>query len=126
MNRISRLATTVAVSGALGLAGLGLGAATALAEPPPVAPGGYTWCPGQGLPFSGLGWDMGVCHSYTFVPFGQGNVPMVDLQGNALDSWLWADSPPPPATNTPPPLPTRPPYCPPWNVIVGPSACGGL
>jgi len=33
MNRISRLATTVVVSGALGLAGLGLGAGTAIADP---------------------------------------------------------------------------------------------
>jgi hypothetical protein len=46
MIRIPRFATTVAVAGALGLAGLGLGAGAALAEPPPVVPGGYAWCPG--------------------------------------------------------------------------------
>src|SRR5687767_975370 len=102
MSGISRCAATVAVFGAVGLAGSGLGTGSASAAPPPPIPGGYTWCPGQPVPFGGLGWDMNVCHSYTFVPFGQGNVPMVDLQGNALDSWLWADSPPPPPPNAPP------------------------
>ena len=126
MSRIPRFATTVVVSGALGLAGLGLGAGAAVAEPPPVVPGGYTWCPGQALPFSGLGWDMGACHTYYFVPFGQGNVPLADLQGNPRESWIWADTAPPPPTNPPPPLPPRPPNCPPWNVIIGPSECGGL
>jgi hypothetical protein len=82
MSRIPRFATTVTVDSALGLASMGLGAGAALAKPPPVVPGvagGYTWCPGQALPFSGLGWDMGVCNTYYFVPFGQGNVPMADL-----------------------------------------------
>jgi hypothetical protein len=73
MKRTSRFATTVVVSGALSLASLGLGAGTAMAQPPPVVPDGYTWCPGQALPFSGLGWDMDVCHTYSFVPFRQGN-----------------------------------------------------
>jgi hypothetical protein len=126
MKRTSRFATTVVVSGALSLASLGLGAGTAMAQPPPVVPDGYTWCPGQALPFSGLGWDMDVCHTYSFVPFGQGNVPMADLQGNPRESWIWADTPPPPPINPPLPLPPRPPSCPPWNVIIGPSECGGL
>ena len=119
MNRLSRFATTVVVSGGLGLVGLGLGGAgTAAAQ-------GYTWCPGQALPFAGLGWDMGVCHTYSFVPFGQGNVPMADVQGNPQSSYVWADTPPPPL-GPPPPLPPRPAHCPPWNVIIGPSECGGL
>lgn len=122
MNGISRFATTLLVSGGLGLAGLGLGADIALADSPA---GGYTWCPGQTLPFGGLRWDMSVCHTYYFVPFGQGNVVMADLQGNLQDSYVWADSLPPP-TGPPPPLPPRPSYCPPWNVIIGPSECGGL
>jgi hypothetical protein len=120
MNRMSRLTTAVVVSGGLGLAGLGLGAGIA-----PAQPAGYTWCPGQPLPSQGLGWDMHVCHTFYTVPFGTGNVPMVDVNGNPLDSYMWADSPPPPL-GPPPPLPPRPAYCPPWNVIIGPSECGGL
>ncbi|MET0896393.1 MAG: hypothetical protein ABWY45_00620 [Mycobacterium sp.] len=102
------------------MTGLTEGAGSASAEP-----GGYTWCPGQPLPMTGLGWDMNVCHTFYTVAFGKGNVPMVDLQGNQLDSWVWADSPPPPP-GPPPPLPPRPAHCPPWNVIIGPSECGGL
>jgi hypothetical protein len=69
----------------------------------------------------GLGWDMKLCHR----PLRQGNVPMFDVNGNAMDSYLWMDSPPPPL-GPPPPLPPRPAHCPPWNVIIGPSECGGL
>jgi hypothetical protein len=43
MNRISRFATTVLVSGGLGLAGLGLGAGIANAG------GAYQWCPGDDM-----------------------------------------------------------------------------
>ncbi|MDT7792669.1 MAG: hypothetical protein QOD59_2105 [Mycobacterium sp.] len=70
---ITRLATTVLVSGGLGLAGLGLAAGTAQATP-----GTHTWCPGQPLPQqmtspathpqqpSGppVTWDMSVCHDW--------------------------------------------------------------
>lgn len=120
MNRVSRFATAAVISGGLGLAGLGLGVGAA-----PAQPGGYTWCPGQALPSQGLRWDMNVCHTFYTVPFGTGNVPMFDVDGNPLDSYMWADSPPPPP-GPPPPLPPRPAYCPPWNVIIGPSECGGL
>ena len=82
-------------------------------------------CPGQSLPSQELGWDMNVCHTSYTVPFGKGNVPMVDVNGNPLSSYMWADSPPPPL-GPPPPLPPRPAHCPPWNVILGPSECGGL
>ena len=34
----------------------------------------HSWCPGQGLPFRGIEWNMGVCHTWYIVPFGQGNV----------------------------------------------------
>ncbi|MDZ4266641.1 MAG: hypothetical protein U1D00_13270 [Mycobacterium sp.] len=58
MNRISRLAAAVVVSGGLGLAGVaGLtpGTGTAHAD---------TWCPGDYL-FTGMpNWDMGICHEY--------------------------------------------------------------
>jgi hypothetical protein len=80
MNRISRFATTVVVSGGMGLAVLGLGAGIGLAAPPA---GPYTWCPGDdpgggpGGPFNSPGppnWDWNVCHSWYSVNFGQGNV----------------------------------------------------
>jgi hypothetical protein len=69
MNRmrplIAGLATTVLVSGGLGLAGLGLGAGTAQAG----TPGTNTWCPGQPMPQPAAGqppltWDMSVCHDW--------------------------------------------------------------
>jgi hypothetical protein len=90
------LATTVLVSGGLGLAGLGLVAGTAHAA-------NGRWCPGQdmGLP-TGPGrdsiWDMSVCHDWWQVRYGQGNVP--NYWGSP--SAIWADSPPPPP---PPPGP---------------------
>jgi hypothetical protein len=55
MNRISRFATTVVMSGGLGLAGLAVGTGTAAAD---------TWCPGDYV-FTGMpNWDMSVCHDY--------------------------------------------------------------
>jgi len=53
MNRIARLATTMLVSGGLGLAGLG--ASTAYADPGYIDPiGPYHWCPG-GRPWTSIG-----------------------------------------------------------------------
>ncbi|QZT60444.1 hypothetical protein [Mycolicibacterium austroafricanum] len=55
MNTISRLATAVAVSGGLCLAGVALGSGSAQAD---------IWCPGDYL-FTGMpNWDMSVCHEY--------------------------------------------------------------
>jgi hypothetical protein len=78
MNGISRLATTVAVAGGLGLACLGLGAGVANAG------GRYQWCPGDEMGGYGGGfntpadgrpnWDWGACHSYHYVNYGQGHV----------------------------------------------------
>jgi hypothetical protein len=122
MSRISRFATTVAVSGGLALAGLGLGAGTAQADPynGPI----WTWCPGQALPDRGIRWDVGVCHNYFIVPMSTGNVPMVDFRGNSTDSWYSADIPPPELTPVPPPPPPPPgqPFCTPRGglFIVGP------
>lgn len=78
MSRISRSATTVLVSAALGAAAVGLGAGVAQAAGP------YQWCPGDDLGGFGGGfntpadarpnWDWNVCHSYHYVNPGQGNV----------------------------------------------------
>jgi hypothetical protein len=97
MNRVSRLATTVLLSGGFGLAGLGLGAGIAHAEGP------YQWCPGddpggyQGAFNSPAdarpNWDWGVCHTYHWLRPGRGNV----------SSTIWeGDNPPPPAPWEPP------------------------
>src|ERR1700756_1740697 len=65
---IAGVATTVLVSGGLGLAGLGLGAGTAKAY----TYGPFQWCPGQDMPNdpprsdADLVWDMSVCHTYYF------------------------------------------------------------
>jgi len=102
-------ATTVLVSGGVGLAGLGLGAGTAHAAPDlapqyrgPV-PENH-WCPGNdpsggpGGPFntSPPNWDWHVCHTYWIVPAGQGNVSPGIWEG---------DTPPLPAPQPWTPLP---------------------
>ena len=115
---VTRIVAGALLAGGVVVTGFGLGSGPAVAQ-------GYTWCPGQRLPSAGLGWDMNVCHTFYTVPFGTGNVPMFDVNGNPLNSYMWADSPPPPL-GPPPPLPPRPAHCPPWNVILGPSECGGL
>jgi hypothetical protein len=71
---------------ALVLAGLGLGAGVAQADP---TPGTKTWCPGQPMPkqdasLPPLNWDMTVCHDWyywgaTFNPI-EGEYP-VQLRG---------------------------------------------
>jgi hypothetical protein len=118
MNPITRFATTVAVSGAVALAGLALGAGAAQADPFPAQP--HSWCPGEALPFNNIQWDMGVCHTWYTVPFGQGNVRMVDLKGNPLDSFISADIPAPMLTPPPPPPPLPPgtPFCSPRGALI--------
>jgi hypothetical protein len=67
MNRMSRFATTVVMSGSLALAGLALGGGTAQAD---------TWCPGD-YQFSGLPkWDTSVCHEYYWAYKYDRNAPM--------------------------------------------------
>jgi hypothetical protein len=124
MSRISRFATTVVISGGLALAGLGFAAGAAQADPFAAQP--HSWCPGQALPFNNIQWDMGRCHTWYTVPFGQGNVRMVDLQGIPLDSFISADIPAPMLTPPPPPPPPPPgtPFCSPRGaLIVIPPIC---
>jgi hypothetical protein len=118
MNRISRLAATAVIAGAVAVASHALGPATALADP--FAAQAHSWCPGEALPFNNIQWDMGVCHTWYTVPFGQGNVRMVDLNGDPLDSFISADIPAPLLTPSPPPPPLPPgtPFCSPRGALI--------
>ena len=116
MTRTSWLATAVAAGAAA--AGLAIGAGAAQADPVP-APAN-SWCPGQALPFSNIQWDMNVCHTWYIVPFGKGNVRMVDLKGIAQDSFIYADGPAPMFTAPPPPPgpPPGTPFCSPRGALI--------
>ena len=96
---IAGLVTTLLVTGGLGLAGLGLAAGAAQADPglaqfpqfhgpvPAKARGPYQWCPGQHLPTTDTHWDMSVCHTWYYVDYGwQANVGTGVYEG---------DNPPP-------------------------------
>jgi hypothetical protein len=104
---IAGLATTAAVSGGLGLAGLGL-AGTAQADP--AADWGYgphQWCPGQSMqlpqgPGDQYSWGMHVCHTWYRVHYGDGNVR--DRYGTPSDAWDGPNPPPPPPAVPAPPL----------------------
>lgn len=138
MKRIKRLATTLSVSGGLGLAALGLCAATAQADPvfgPSYqggnCPDGVTcthWCPGDPLiPGSQvITWDWNVCHDWYWNSEGT-----IDVATNIVYPWQGVphQAAPPPAVGPPaPPPPPQPlpPDCPPWSPILAPSRCGGL
>jgi hypothetical protein len=102
---VKHTVTGALISGAIAAAGLGLGAGSAAAQPPT-----GTWCPGQPIPMGGavFGWDMNVCHDYWFVSPPGGNVP-INMNGIQMDSWVWADSPPPGmAPVGPPPVAAAP------------------
>jgi hypothetical protein len=97
------LATAALLSG--GVTGV-VGPATADAWPgcPNDHPSGpCRWCPGDPPVPTGnhvtnpVRWDESVCHTYWYVPFGQGNVAQNILEG---------DAPPPPPPPPPPAL-----YC---------------
>ncbi len=67
---LTRIIAGGLMSGSVALAGLGLGAGTAQADPVGVCNGmacSYVWCPGTPLPYPKYGapnWDMNVCHHY--------------------------------------------------------------
>ncbi|PXW99578.1 hypothetical protein [Mycolicibacterium moriokaense] len=87
------LATTVLVSGGLGLAGLGLAAGTAQAD---TSSSPHQWCPGDSMNFpTGPGnlkvWDMSVCHTWYFVRSGFGNVQV----SGGIRSDVWDGENPP-------------------------------
>lgn len=130
MNRIARFATTVAVSGGLGLAALGLGSGIAQALPAPAPLGAWPgcpennpsgpcrWCPGDppvqtgNLRVNPVVWDNNVCHTYWYVYHGQGNVAQNIFEGEA------PPPPPPPPPGFTPPLP--PGQC--WYLFI-PGPC---
>jgi hypothetical protein len=123
------IAATLLPAG-VALAGLGPAAGTAHAEvwcPPSskvgaVCYGPNQWCPGDSLfhltqnhVANQINWDMNVCHTYYYVPWGKGNV--------GYDIW---DGPNPPGPQTlisaPPGLPPPPGTC--WNMWI-PGPCPG-
>ena len=111
----ARIAAGALLAGAVTLAGLGLAAGSAQAQPVP-APldgawpgcpnnhpaGPCHWCPGDppvqtgNMVVNPVIWDAGICHTYWYVSPGQGNVSTMIWEG---------DTPPPP-----PPPPPAPPF----------------
>jgi hypothetical protein len=108
------------LAGSLAITGAGL--ATGIAQADPFSPQPHSWCPGQGVPYRGIGWDMGVCHTWYIVPVGQGNVP---FGGTTNGSFVLADVPPPVFTPPPPAPPPPPhPFCTPrGGLIIIPPIC---
>lgn len=98
---IARVATTLLVSGGLGMAALGLGAGTAHAY----TYGPFQWCPGQDLPNDPprpdgeLVWDMSVCHTYYFEYDVRTKAPPHYWEGPNL--FPTPIPPPPPPANPP-------------------------
>ena len=142
MNRISRLATTMLVSGGMGLAGLSLATGNRSSRQPVQRPsygGGNCppgvgtcthWCPGDppitGGEFGAISWDWNICHDWYW-----NSERTVDIATNTVYPWHGAPheaGPPPPPPQGPPPAPAPwPADCPPFNVpCLAPSRCGGL
>src|ERR1700684_2321397 len=109
------------IAGALlagSLAVIGAGVVTGTAQAEPFSPQPHSWCPGQGLPYRGIEWDMGVCHTWYLVPLGQGNVRFA---GSTDGSFVSADIPAPIFTPPPPPPPPPPhPFCTPRGALTTP------
>ena len=98
-----RVIAAALLSGSVAVAGLGLAAATAQAQPGvtpqvhiPYATDNFSqphqWCPGQPLPADDVHWDTNICHTWFWVPVGgMGNV----------GQFVWDGATPPP--HGPPP-----------------------
>jgi hypothetical protein len=101
---VKKIIAGALLAGSVAVAGLGLGAGAAQADLPD---GPHTWCPGQNRnppngPGAGTMWDWGVCHTFWFVGYGQGNVPA--SYGAASSIWE-GDNPPAPLPRSPQILP---------------------
>ncbi|HXY63371.1 MAG TPA: hypothetical protein VEI45_03155 [Mycobacterium sp.] len=79
-------------SGGVALAGIGLAAGTAQAQPGDNFSVPHQWCPGQPLPATDVHWDTNICHTWYWVPVGG--------MGNA-GQFVWDGANPPP--HGPPP-----------------------
>lgn len=127
MQRISRLAATAAMAGAVAAAGMAL-SGTATAQGPSYqggnCPGGMTcthWCPGDpAIPGSQvLSWDWNVCHDWYW-----GSDGIVDVSTNTL--YPWSGTGPRPAAPLPvvgpapepEPLPPGTPFCSPRGALI--------
>jgi hypothetical protein len=97
---LKKTVTGALLAGSVAVTGVGLSIGIAQADPFAAQP--HTWCRGQGLPFRGIEWDMGVCHTWYLVPVGQGNVRFA---GSTDGSFVSADIPAPIFTPAPPPPP---------------------
>jgi hypothetical protein len=87
-----RVIAAALLSGGVAVAGLGLAAATAQAQPDNFSEP-HQWCPGQPSPANDVHWDTNVCHTWYWVPVGgMGNV----------GQFVWDGATPPP--HGPPPL----------------------
>jgi|SRR5271156_2565725 hypothetical protein len=98
-----RVIAAALLSGSVAVAGLGLAAATAQAQPGvtpqvhiPYATDNFSqphqWCPGQPLPADDVHWDTNICHTWFWVAVGgMGNV----------GQFVWDSATPPP--HGPPP-----------------------
>ena len=133
LNRISRFATAVVLSGGMSLAAMGL-AATAPAEGPSYqggnCPPGITcthWFPGEPSPPGGqvLSWDWDVPHDWYWDSEG-----IVDVSTNIIYPWQGAPHPTavPPQLGLPAPpaapLPPGTPFCTPrGSLIIIPPIC---
>jgi hypothetical protein len=58
---LKKTVTGALLAGSVAVTGVGLSIGIAQADPFAAQP--HTWCRGQGLPFRGIEWDMGVCHT---------------------------------------------------------------
>jgi hypothetical protein len=84
-----------------------------LLRPESLVPGDSLFHLTQNHVVSPINWDMGVCHTYFYVPWGQGNV----------GANIWEGANPPPPDQLPAPLPVqRPPAGMCWAMWI-PAPC---
>lgn len=87
-----RIIVAALLAGGAAVAGLGLTADTAAAQPGDNFSVPHQWCPGQPLPMNDVVWDTNICHTWYWVPVGgMGNV----------GQFVWDGATPPP--HGPPP-----------------------
>jgi hypothetical protein len=90
-----RIIAGTLLSGGVAVAGFGLSAGVAQADPTCPESPYFCWCPGKPLPKSGtpITWDMGVCHNFRYRTFGVGEqiTPPAGFCPPALLSDNWYD-----------------------------------